>query len=254
MWGWVDWIGYWSQAVLNVLWDWVQWIYYNLLSFIYWAIQVLKNVFGWLGQGFRWVIRHLAALRHLNFNSVWSAIKRGYERLRRAFDWYLRRIQEPLDRARRQIMDIYRRFFKPIIRFLDSLRVFTRFIAIFNRKLAAKLDARLWSLEAKVMFPITYMLRRLNSLSSYQRALVTALGYLDRVTLLESLRRDALLVWEVLTNPRGRILAPRTPPPPVPSVPQRAELHDYISGASGEIDADREDVRAWLRDVLGGVI
>ncbi len=208
MWGWTDWV--WNQMTefYDNLWNIVTYIFQWLDAFLKWALTVFKAIGHYLASGFRWALRHLQALRHLNFRSIWAAIKRGYERLRRALDWYMRNVQGPLDKIRQRILEIYRRFFQPIIRFLDSLRVFTRFIALFNRKLAAKLDARLWSLESKILFPITAMLRRVNSISSQIRAYFTALGLLDRVLLLESMRRDVSLVWEVLTNPRGRIFAP----------------------------------------------
>jgi hypothetical protein len=214
MWDWVNYIWGWVGDWIGNVWAWITWLYDNLKAFAQWAYGALSNAFRWLGTGFRWVLRHLAALRHLNFSSIWAALKRAYNRLLAALAWLRKRIVDPLEAMRRQILQIYRRFFQPIIRVLDSLRVFVRFIALFNRKLAAKLDARLWSLEAKILSPITTALRRLNSISSHLGALVTALGYLDRVTLLESLRRDASLVWEVLTNPRGRIFdKPATPAP-----------------------------------------
>lgn len=211
-----DWAIAWLMDAVNWLISAVNWLgefFYRNLAYLWENLQALGNwVWTALKGSLSALWRGLKALAHLNFKSIWSALKRGYERIRRALDWYMRRVQAPLDRLRRQIWDVYRRFFKPILQVLDSFRVMVRVVALFNRKLAAKLDARLFSLESKLMWPITAALHRINELASYQRALVTALGYLDRVTFLETLRRDALLVWQVLTNPLGRIYAKPTPP------------------------------------------
>lgn len=251
----------WLYSTVAALWNMVQWLYVyisQLAQFIWNNLVVLAN---WVGQFAQWALdvfklvgqaivsaartvwKGLSALGHLDFRKIWTAMKRGYERFRRALHWYMRHIQEPLDKMRARIMDVYRRFFKPIVRFLESLRVFTRLLAIFNRKLAARLDARLWDLESKVMWPITAALKRLNSLSSYQRAWITRLGLLDRTLLLASLRRDALLVWEVLTNPRARIFAPS---PPLRRPLLKETVHDFRLWAEHDAGPFVERERRWV--------
>lgn len=254
MWDWTGIVWDWMQGVLSTIWSWLVWLYENVARFIGWTIAVFRNAFGWIGTGFRWVIRHLEALRHLDFKHTWEKIKAGYKRLRGWMDWYQRTVQGPIDKIRQRIMDIYRTFFQPIIRFLDSLRVFTRFIALFNRKLAAKLDARLWGLESKIMWPITAALKRINSMSSQIRAYFTALGMLDRVLLLESMRRDALLVWEVLTNPRGRIYAPSPPLGTYTYSDLHQDVQVYSKTQGGPIADYIDAAHRSVREDLLGVI
>ena len=208
VWGYVQWL-------YHEFGQWFQWIWDHLevlgkwLESFYMAVgHAFEFAWNWIARGLRVVWRGFSALGHLKFGQIWSAIKRGYERFRKWVDWYIDNFQKPIEQIRARIWEIYNRFFKPIIRFLDSLRVLTRAIGIFNRKLAAKLDARLWLLESRILWPITQMLKRVNELSGWMRAYITRLGYLDRTLQLESLRRDALLVWEVLTNPRARLFAP----------------------------------------------
>ena len=251
--GW-DWIWAAIQSLFEGVWQALQWFLNEFRRFVGWTVEVFKAVGGLFDKSFRWVLRHLEALRHLNFRSIWDAIKREYKRFRRALDWYMRNVQTPLDNIRKRIMDIYRRFFQPIIRFLDSLRVFTRFIALFNRKLAAKLDARLWSLESKILWPITQALKRINSISSQVRAYFTALGMLDRVLLLESMRRDALLVWEVLTNPRGRLFEPGTPLASYTYSELHADVELYGKTRSGPIADYIDEAHRAVREDLIGVI
>jgi len=206
---------------LDYLWSALKWVDAKLSAAIDWVWKHLVYLAKWIDGFARWVGEHFAAaarsfwrslkaLGSLDFKTIWKKIKRAYERYQDFLDWYDRTFVQPIDRIRNQIWGIYRTLFKPILQVLDSFRVMVRMVALFNRKLAAKLDSRLFALESKLMWPITAALKRLNEISSSHRALVTRLGFLDRVTLLESLRRDASLVWEILTNPRWRL---HTDPP-----------------------------------------
>jgi len=203
MWNWMDWAYTYTAGLVDSLWVWVTWLWGNILSLYNWVLNLFKEVFWWLSWVAGRLWRGINALLHLNFSRIWAAIKRGFERFQKILVWLRRRIFGPLDAYRKLILELYRRFWAPVIRFLDSLRVFTRILAIFNRRLAALLDQKLWAIESKLLSPITAALRRVNELSSYLGALITVSGYLDRVLLLESLRRDASMVWEVLTNPRA---------------------------------------------------
>ena len=254
MWDWLGFAWNWMQGLFSVIWEWFVWLYQNVARFVDWTISVFTNAFGWIATGFRWVFRHLKAILHLKPSDIWHALKEAYKRLKDLKDWYQRTVQEPIDRMRRNIMGIYNTFFKPIIRFLDSLRVFTRFIALFNRKLAAKLDARLWSLESKILWPITTALRRLNSISSQIRAYFTALGFLDRVLLLESMRRDALLVWEVLTNPRARLFEPTKALGSYTYADLHSDVQLYRDTRGGPIADYIEEAHRSVREDLLGVL
>jgi len=255
----------WWQDFYNWLWVVVQKLALYMQYFVYWAWNAINwlwtalyqvAVFLWNGlvTFAKLLWRGLTALRHLRLADLWRAIKRGVERIRRALDWYYKRVIEPIDRLRRQIWRVYDRFFKPLLRMLDTFRVSLRILAIFNRKLAARLDSRLFSLEAKLMWPITATLRRVNELASHFRMITTARGYLDRTLLLESLRRDASLVLEVLTNPRARIFAP-TAPAPRRTIPEiAADFQEYIRDGTGHFAAFEGRVReAYRKGLMGGL-
>jgi hypothetical protein len=230
-------IDFWRAFV--TLWNWA-------VEFGGWVWGAIRTVAGGI-----W--RALQALAHLNFSAIWQALKRAYNRVMRTITWLRRRIIEPLDRYRRLILELYNRFWKPVIRFLDSLRVFIRIIGIFNRRLAAQLDAALWRLEARILSPITAALRRINALSSQISAYFTVLGYLDRTLLLESLRRDALLVWEILTNPRGRIFDKPKPPPSRTVADMKIDFHVFVATGGGLYGDYAEHGREVFRDALGGL-
>jgi len=229
---------YWMWTTVMSLLSWVT-------DQLNWIWQTLRDIAMYIWAGLlalgKAIWRALAAILHLNFAGIWQAIKAAYDRFRRALDWYQKHVLAPLDRIRRTIYDLYNRFFGPILRVIDQLRVMVRALAIFNRRLAAQIDSALFGLEAKIMTPITYMLQRVNQLSSSIRAVITQLGFLDRVLLMESLRRDALIAWEVLTNPRARIYAPLSKPAPGPTVSQTAADIDVYAKTGGGPMADRCD-------------
>lgn len=235
-------LAYIDQSIAGV-WSYISTVYFSALGWVNAVWDFLKGVLGTIWKGLRLLAR-------LRFAEIWQAIKRVIDRVYRALVWYQKHVLAPLDRMRRQIWAIYNQFFRPLIRFLDSLRVFVRMIALFNRKLAAALDRRLFTLEAKLMAPITAALRRINSLSSYTRALITAKGLLDRTLLLESMRRDALLVWEVLTNPRARLFEPVAKPAPYDASHEAADFVDFCVSDSGPYVAAADEAQATVREVL----
>jgi len=228
---------FWVEDQLIRLMTWVMRLITQLWNVMMTLVNFLLQV---VGTVFRAVWRGLSALVHLRWGDIWRWLKKQWERLKRYRRWWEDHVQAPIDRIRRNIMSLYDTFFKPIVRAIDSVRVFARFVGIFNRRLAAKIDGALFRLEAKVMWPITAMLKRVNEISSWQRAIFTRLGMLDRVLLIESLRRDAGIVWEVLTNPRARIYGPIAHPP-------ARGVHDMVQDAK---DFYRYGTGAYAQDVM----
>jgi hypothetical protein len=201
----------WITALAQQIYATLNWFWQQIIHTASWAGGIFVTIAKSLTGVAQYLWRGIRALGHLKFSDIWKALKRIKKRFDDFRDWWQRNIQGPIDRIRNQIWQIYRTFFKPILRILDTFRSMIRVVALFNRKLAAKLDHRLMALESKIMWPITTALHRINDISSYVTALITTAGRLARPLLLESMRRDALLVWEVLTNPRRAIYSPPEP-------------------------------------------
>ena len=251
--GWLDIVWIWLQDMGAWVWRQIVYLYQLILQGLDYAWQGLVYVArGVVALGGH-LLRGLRALGNLNFSKIWEGIKRGWDRFRRALDWYQRVILEPFDKLRRQILDVYRRYFRPLILTLDQFRSIIRVVAIFDRRLAAALDSRLYGLERKIMWPITEALRRINAHSSYFRALLTASGYLDRILVLETLRRDALLVWEVLTNPLARIYAKVNPPPRPTRADIKRDFLVFLETGGGPMGEHYEENRKIFLDTLQGL-
>lgn len=214
------------------------------LAFLFDKIKSLAGVFK---QGFD-------ALRHLKFGDIWRAIERAYRRFERALRWYQEHVTRPIEILRARIFHIYDVLFRPIIRAVDTLRVTVRLMSVFNRRLAARLDHKLLALEGKILAPITLLLKRVNELSSFGRAIITRLGLLDRQTLIASIRRDASIVWRVMVNPQGAIFSPVARPTPGTVADLQRDWIDFRKSDTGPLadavhalDARYAETRALLK-------
>jgi hypothetical protein len=214
------------------------------------ALNALGSILGTLRDTLGRVI---GALKRLSWGRIWRFLHSIFDKLHRAIQWYRVYVLGPLERMRAQILDLYRKLFRPIIQILDTLRVGIRVIGIFNRRLAAALDARLWKLESKLLYPITEALHRLNRLSSYVAALITRAGLLDRSLLLESLRRDASLVWEVLTNPRAALHAAPAPGSAGSIHQVQQDVHIFVTSGGGPMADYVDAVHQVALDTIGGL-
>jgi hypothetical protein len=146
----------------------------------------LSNIFATL---WGYVRRALRALRHLGFAQIWAGMKRAYGYYCRFRTWWRKYISGPIEAYRRFILQIYRQFFKPIISVLDLVRSAARIIGVFNRKLAAKLDAVIWKVEGWILTPITLAMRRINGIASIVYAIITITGRFDATVLVRSVER-----------------------------------------------------------------
>jgi hypothetical protein len=210
-----------------------QWIKQEISAVADWAHRAFVSLGDWIK---RWPLDLLKAVKwltHLRLSDVWAWLKRMHKHLTDFEAWYKKYVSGPIDAQRRKILALYDQFFRPIVGTIDTFRKLTRIVAIFDKKLAAKIDQRLMALEGWFLAPITDALKRLNQLSSWARAITTELGYFDRTTELESLRRDCKQVWQVLTNPRG--IFPTQPIPFTASDPKAPVINllDYLQSKSG---------------------
>lgn len=240
-------------AYAQELWAWIGGILTFLKNFWGYFLQFLTWVGNFAYNALRFIYRGFQALLHLKFSTIWNAIKRGYNRLLSWVHWYQQHVMKPLDDLRKQIYKLYNTFFRPIIQLLETFRTMVRFLSIFDKKLAALLDSKLSWLESKVMWPINQMLKRVNSISSTMRAMLTPLGMLDRVLMLESMRRDVRLIWQVLHNPLGRPQSFMVPPTPRTQTDRNNDFADFVAGRGGVYTDSTDQLTLLFKNLLGGV-
>lgn len=170
-WGWLmqvlTWVSSWLQYLVNV----AEYIW----GALWWVVEKIVDGFKWLAS--------------LKFSDIWNGIKKAFDYYRRFRKWWQTHVQAAIDAYRRQILAIYRQFFKPIIGVIEAVRSAVRVIAVFNRKLAAKLDAKLWQIEGWILTPITRALRSVNGMASILYAILTATGRIDATVFIATVCR-----------------------------------------------------------------
>jgi hypothetical protein len=200
--GLLDWLGGVADW-LSAAWEWLK---NELGELANWAWAALQKLGSWIAAFPGAILKALKWLSNLKLSDVWQWLKTGFGYLQKLIGYYKKYILGPMEQERQQLQALYNTYLRPIVGIIDGFRKLTNIIAIFNKKLAAKIDQRLMALEAWILAPFLHVLERVNQLSSWARAIVTELGYFDRETELESMRRDVVLIWQVLTNPLQRNL------------------------------------------------
>lgn len=194
--------------------------------------------------------RALGALGRLHFADIWNFIKRIFDRVHRLIDWYNKHVIQPWERLRAQLIALYNKYLGPIVKMLDTVRAAVRILAVFDRKLAAKIDSALWNLESKLYAPLYAALTRINAITSTMRAMITPLGLLDRSLLVQSIERDWKSIWRVLLN-NGKLPTVVIPGTAAPAVWRQITIdwQQYRASGTGPFADTRANYEAQWRIV-----
>lgn len=238
---------------LSIAYTYIEQALYEVQYIIAWLGSFAGVVWGILSKLGSWLWRVLKDILTGNFADLWKCLKRIFDRVRQLIAWYQKHILKPLHDMQQAVYRIYNLYFRPIIKILETLRTMVRYLSIFDRKLAALLDAKLVWLEGKVMYPISQALARINSISSTMRAMLTPLGMLDRVLLLESLRRDASKVWQVLTNPMAVAATAVAPVTHRTQTDILNDWHDFTATNSGPYADAAQALTTRFNELISGV-
>jgi len=167
--------------------------------------DAIKSIAGEVASFIRQVAQKFADLAGL-FRRFWRDILKPLfvkidRWIGRVFTWLrdtFGPILEALKRLRTFVLDLYRKWFKPIFDTIDVIRRFLGVLSIFNVDWARKLDAKLADLERRLREPILLVVRKINDVIDVVDRIVTLDGLLQRYTLITSLfgyRGDWLNMW-----------------------------------------------------------
>jgi hypothetical protein len=202
----------------------------------------------WLGDLFGKLLGIFNPLKAIAHWKIWVELKSWYERFKKWRDWYRDHVLKPMRQMQQLQRQIYNQFFKPILILVDHIRQLTSIIGIFNKKLADKLNFYFLRVESFLLAPFNKLTSRVNGIGRALTAIVTALGYLDRGTLLNSIWRDAALVKGILHNPFDQHPSPSSIPATPTIEDQVTAAHQYLANGSGPYAAD---VDAQVLDFRG---
>ena len=179
------------------------------VALIVWhAIQVVGSALGHFAIGLGQVLAKVYKL----FASFWSGVLRpfiGY--VWRAVDHlqaWLKGTFGPalkfLEMLRQRTLDIYNKYFKPVLDTIDIARRTLQLLAVFRVQWARELDQKLAQIQDAILWPIREVMLRLNQAMDWINRIVTLDGLFQRLTLIRSLieyQREVLAHWWNVQTP-----------------------------------------------------
>jgi hypothetical protein len=200
----------------------------------------------WLGDLFHGIVAILKGIVRLKWSDIWKVVQDVYDRIRAWLDWYQKNIQSQIQRAQQLFAQLYDQFVLPIVKMIDTIRRITGLVGLFNKRLAAKLNLLFLRIEGKLLLPLSTITARLNKIGGMFTGFLTALGYIDRATLVNSVWRDVALLKEIFRNPLGGVIAPQTIyPPPTPKAATTG-IDGILSGQTSDLKTASDQAIAQI--------
>lgn len=198
----------------------------------------------WLTDIFTGLWHILLKIIRLKWSDIWKALQALVKRLKDWYQWYQQNVQKPIQAARQRFRVLYDHFVLPIIKVIDTIRRITGIVALFNKRLAAKLNLLFLGIETKLLLPLNLLLQRLNAIGQIFTGFLTPLGYFDRATLDNSVWRDVRQLREIFRNPlMGTIPAGTLPTTPA-FVDQKDLLVQQLQYQQGDLTPRVDDAMA----------
>jgi len=205
--------------------------------------SIFNAVWGTLGKLGRW-------LANSPFATIWQFMQKIFARVHQVIQWINKYVLQPWEKMRQQLIALYNHYFGPIIKFIDTIRSTARILAIFDRKLAAKIDQALWQLESDLYAPLYAALKRLNAVTATIRAVITSLGLLDRSLLVQSVERDWKSIWRVLMN-NGTLPKPLSVDPTAQPLHKiQTDFDEFVTSGTGTFADSNQALDQVYQDAL----
>ena len=234
--------------------------------------RALEGIRAALAQTAEWLMRFAHAIARFAgkiltaLHNAWirvirpmlERLQRQMARLGRLLDRVLRPYLEFMAKVREQIMLIYQRYFYPVLVMIQQMRQMLALLKMLHVPGAKQLDARLARLEAKVMAPITELLKRTATLPGWFNTILTASYSLQYPLFANSMAAyEGELVRrfyhaqskDVTAAERAAWALER---PEVTPAMAAAQVRDYLTTGGGPLAVPTNEALARLRAALGG--
>jgi hypothetical protein len=170
----------------------------------------VKNLGIALGRAIAGVLSGLAVLWGV-LKPVLQALSRIMAKFKRWLDKILRPILDAQRRQIKAILDLYNRFIRPWIIFIEQIRRVIHILQIFHIHVLDGLDRQLAKIEGKILRPIFAALYRANTLSNWISFILNARLLIFRGLFLGSLQANRGGAFSLLAS---------TPAVGMPAVPE----------------------------------
>ena len=219
------------------------------------AIQQLRdeftNVSNALIQGFAQlartvgqILKYLGTLIVEFVKALWAWLKDLVAMLKDLYEKILKPALAAIQKIRQKILDWYNRFMRPVLVILQRIHQVLTILKLFHVKFAAKLDAQLMQLEAKLTQPMYILLGYINQIANMLNLVYDAGLGIRRAVILNALDSTkgswTQMWWNAQTlpgfNPGAGQAAPVTPAQALQSAQQ--DFATYTTTGGGPIAAN----------------
>ena len=204
------------------------------------AVTDIKTALTSILRAIAGVLSTLALLWHTIVQGILSAIKKLAAIIKTIEDKVLKPILDAQRRMRQAILDIYNRFVRPWIVFIQRIRRIIAILHLFHIHVLDGLDRQLAKIEGKLLAPIYRLLYRTNTLGNWISFILTADLLIHRGLLLGSAKKNSGGVFNLVTAAPayGFTLLPPAAPAAIASTPGQAlaDAHTYVETRSGPIN------------------
>jgi hypothetical protein len=200
----------------------------------------------WLTDFVFSILNVFSPLKSIAHWKIWAELLKWYERFKKWVDWYREHVIKPMRAEQQALARIRDKFIMPVIKLIDHIRQLTQIVGIFSKGLAAKLNYQFLKVEGYLLKPFNDATARINQLYGTFGGFLTALGYFDRATLLNSIWRDAGLIRQTLWNPWNVPPESNPLPTPKPLTDVRDETVLYLNTQTGPLQTDvQKGIESW---------
>jgi len=131
---------------------------------------------------------------------AWQKFWKLVDAVRDALDRVFGPVIDILNAIRREILEFYDRFVRPVLDTIDVIQKALRVLSSAGVEWAKKLDDYLTKLEEKIQAPFTFLLRKVNEIIGIVNRVVTADGLFQRLALVRSIERDLKYIRQAWVN------------------------------------------------------
>jgi hypothetical protein len=210
----------WFFVVVGIIWSALQtaWqVTSTVLSYaLRWTLMSLRWAITNLGKAVASGLGKAAVYTAKVVGLVWRGLRYVFEPIFRVVGktvssiiGFLHRVFDPiismLNKVRAWVLRIYNDWVKPVLTAIDIARRMFRLLAMLGFDWARAIDQALGRLSAKISFPFTYVISKLNEAINWINRILTLDGLLQRLTLMRSLIRDVKYTSQLFWNAQTKV-------------------------------------------------
>jgi hypothetical protein len=148
--------------------------------------NAIKAAFAMLARLGGFILNALASMLRSLLKSILQVLQDIRNVLQKIAKDILPAIAKAVKAIRDKTLDLYKRFVRPLLIWIQDVRRVLNILAIFHVPFAEKLDAKLADLERRITAPLLLLLRYTNQVANWMNLIVTANYLIQKPTFLWS--------------------------------------------------------------------